>query len=266
MVEKLYGQFDPADRGYLNYQQFKIFISSVFDLNMRRHSGRDHYRRILLKLGKGEYDNIQKDLIVDFIVERGAFEFRNAEDDENFEESKDEGLSFLDSGGLQNETLTYFSESQRPNGLSIYSKFSKKQDNLKQSLISMGHSVRHQKTPWKEVWAKRLKNPTYNYVLTMVQLAYTLVLYVIDMFNIQSKTERNEIGDELPALILTIIFLVDLVANIVVVGIKSVLKERKELVLEIFLQLFFWTSFIIDILWVEDRTVFGTFLWINAVF
>ena len=78
---------------------------------MRRHSGRDHYRRILLKLGKGEYDNIQKDLIVDFIVERGAFEFRNAEDDENFEESKDEGLSFLDSGGLQNETLTYFSES-----------------------------------------------------------------------------------------------------------------------------------------------------------
>ena len=78
---------------------------------MRRHSGRDHYRRILLKLGKGEYDNIQKDLIVDFIVERGAFEFRNAEDDENFEESKDEGLSFIDSGGLQNETLTYFSES-----------------------------------------------------------------------------------------------------------------------------------------------------------
>ena len=67
-------------------------------------------------------------------------------------------------------------------------------------------------------------------------------------------------------MILTIIFLVDLVANIVVVGIKSVLKERKELVLEIFLQLFFWTSFIIDILWVEDRTVFGTFLWINAVF
>ena len=78
---------------------------------MRRHSGRDHYRRILLKLGKGEYDNIQKDLIVDFIVERGAFEFRNAEDDENFEESKDERLSFIDSGGLQNETLTYFSES-----------------------------------------------------------------------------------------------------------------------------------------------------------
>ena len=78
---------------------------------MRRHSGRDHYRRILLKLGKGEYDNIQKDLIVDFIVERGAFEFRNAEDDENLEESKAEGLSFIDSGGLQNETLTYFSES-----------------------------------------------------------------------------------------------------------------------------------------------------------
>ena len=67
---------------------------------MRRHSGKDHYRRILLKLGKGEYDNVQKDLIVDFIVERGAFEFRKAEDDENFEESKDEGLSFLDSGGL----------------------------------------------------------------------------------------------------------------------------------------------------------------------
>lgn len=72
MVEKLYKRFDTRGRGHLNFAESKIFIAYVFDLQMRRHSGRDHYRRILSKLGKGDSDDIPKDLIVDFLIERGA--------------------------------------------------------------------------------------------------------------------------------------------------------------------------------------------------
>ena len=55
---------------------------------MRRHVGKEHFKRILLKLGKGEFDNVPKDLIVDFVVEKGAFEFRKAFD--NFDVLNDD--------------------------------------------------------------------------------------------------------------------------------------------------------------------------------
>ena len=68
--------------------EFKIFIASIFELQMRRHVGKEHFKRILLKLGKGEFDNVPKDLIVDFVVEKGAFEFRKAFD--NFDVLNDD--------------------------------------------------------------------------------------------------------------------------------------------------------------------------------
>ena len=107
MVEQIYNQYDTRKRGFLNCGEFKIFIASVFDLQMRRHVDKDHYRRILAKLGKSDFDCIPKDLIVDFLIERGAQELRKAVD--NIELVEDE--SFIDNGGLQSETLSYFDES-----------------------------------------------------------------------------------------------------------------------------------------------------------
>ena len=34
-----------------------------------------------MKIGKGEFEDVPKDVILEFVIERGAYELRNATDD-----------------------------------------------------------------------------------------------------------------------------------------------------------------------------------------
>ena len=113
MVEKLYKKFDTRGRGFLNFEEFKIFVEFVFDLNLRQKKGKDHYKRLLTKIGKGEYENVQKDLIVEFVTTRGAAEINEevesmefiAEDTEPDHDQS--GFSTFDEG---NQSARFFDE------------------------------------------------------------------------------------------------------------------------------------------------------------
>ena len=117
----------------------------------------------------------------------------------------------------------------------------------------------------REKCARRLNNSIYNGSLTMLTIVYSLCLFDIDS---DGPAEMRELGVwiEVPALILTIIFLIDLLANFIVLGPKRVWKERRILVLEIILQLVYWLSYIIDFSVLRNISIYGRFARINAVF
>ena len=73
--------FAKTDDQYLTANEFKQFTAFIFDLNLRTKIGKDHFKKILARLGKSEHENFPKDLIIDFVVETGAFELRKAVDE-----------------------------------------------------------------------------------------------------------------------------------------------------------------------------------------
>lgn len=77
-VLKVYKMFESPNRDYLYPDQFKELIQFVFDINLNTKVGRRFYRRILVKLCKSERDDFPESLIVNFLVDRGAFEKRKA--------------------------------------------------------------------------------------------------------------------------------------------------------------------------------------------
>ena len=68
--------FDRRGRDYLNPEEFKQLLAFVFDFRPRSRVGKDYYRRILFKLGLTERENIPRELLVEYLVERGAMEKR----------------------------------------------------------------------------------------------------------------------------------------------------------------------------------------------
>ena len=72
--------FDKRGRNFLNPEEFKQLLAFVFDIRMRSRVGREYYKRILLKLGLHERENIPKGLLVEYLVERGAMEKRKVID------------------------------------------------------------------------------------------------------------------------------------------------------------------------------------------
>ena len=66
--------FDKRGREYLNPEEFKQLLAFVFDIRMRSRVGREYYKRILVKLGLTERENIPRELLVEYLVERGAME------------------------------------------------------------------------------------------------------------------------------------------------------------------------------------------------
>ena len=64
-------------------------------------------------------------------------------------------------------------------------------------------------------------NPIYNGVIIMSTILYTLILFNIDEDGAIDLVEYG-IWIEVPALILTLFYLVDVVANFVVLGAKRV--------------------------------------------
>lgn len=112
---------DVLNRGYLNSEQFKLFITFVFDINLRTRNGKDQSRRLVAKLGKNEFDTIEKDLLVDFIVEHGALELRKKtyDDDDNEQEADFEPTtSLLSAGSIDDDPTFFFNLVQRPATLS----------------------------------------------------------------------------------------------------------------------------------------------------
>ena len=73
-VEQLYQMFDKRGRDYLNPEEFKQLLAFVFDIRMRSRVGREYYKRILAKLGLSDRENIPRELLVEYLVERGAME------------------------------------------------------------------------------------------------------------------------------------------------------------------------------------------------
>ena len=68
--------FDTRSRGYLNPEELKLMLAFVFDLIPGGRVSKEYTRRILAKVGKTDRENIPKDLIVDYLVEKGAEEKR----------------------------------------------------------------------------------------------------------------------------------------------------------------------------------------------
>ena len=79
-IAKAYCLFDQENRGYLTNDEFKAFFGFVFDLDMSERISRHHYRKVLQRLQISDKDPVDKELIVDFVHERGAIELRRAAD------------------------------------------------------------------------------------------------------------------------------------------------------------------------------------------
>ena len=80
-IEKAYSMFAREDHGFLTQDEFKEFFAFVFDLDLEDSLSRRQYRKVLARLEMSEGDSVPKDLVVDFIVERGAIELRKAADE-----------------------------------------------------------------------------------------------------------------------------------------------------------------------------------------
>ena len=81
---------------------------------------------------------------------------------------------------------------------------------------------------------KFLNDPIYNGILTLTTLFYSFALYLINIDD-EFLSLNFTLAIEMPAFILTFIFLIDLITNVFVIGVKRIFTERFTLVLEIFL-------------------------------
>jgi lipopolysaccharide/colanic/teichoic acid biosynthesis glycosyltransferase len=73
---------------------------------------------------------------------------------------------------------------------------------------------------WKVKWAKRLADPVYNGILTMITFIYTIIVYIITLDEAKTLMDYSRFSLEIPALILTLIFLLDLIANLICLGFR----------------------------------------------
>ena len=110
-----------------------------------------------------------------------------------------------------------------------------------------------------------MTNPVYNGTLVLISLMYCIAFFFVD---VESSVEllKRSFWVELPAFLLTILYLVDLVANLIVMGCKGMWRERRILCLEVFLQFCFWLSYMIDFMVFNETTILGRFVRINSVF
>ena len=81
---------------------------------------------------------------------------------------------------------------------------------------------------------KFLFNPIYNGALTLTTMAYSFVLYYLNIDD-EYLSLNFTLAIEMPAFILTAIFLIDLIANCIVIGFARIFKERFTLVIEMVL-------------------------------
>ena len=93
---------------------------------------------------------------------------------------------------------------------------------------------------------------------------YAIFLYSIDVDQPFDMVSKGYIV-EVPATILTSLYLIDLVANFVVLGPKKMWSDRCILYLELILQITYWV--IMSTEWFNSETsIFSRFIKINAIF
>ena len=95
-------------------------------------------------------------------------------------------------------------------------------------------------------------------------LLNALVLYILEAYD-GYKILKYKIYIEFPTIILSFVFLVDLIANFAVNGFSWVYENRRVLYFEIVISVAFWICFIIDMFIFTDRTIESRFTRMNAV-
>ena len=91
-------------------------------------------------------------------------------------------------------------------------------------------------TPWRVLWMKRLMNPVYTGSLCAANLVFSIFMLTSDM-SIEWKTTNFKYIAPI-AIILNLIFFVDMIANFIVLRPLNVWKFRKPVFFELLLQLF----------------------------
>ena len=99
----------------------------------------------------------------------------------------------------------------------------------------------------------------------MITIVYTLALYSVDI-NMTSATLKEYVYLEFPSMFLTIVFLLDLIANFIVLGATKVWEKRRILYMEIFLQVSYWLIYILCRWVIIDKSYIGRFSIIDAIF
>lgn len=79
----------------------------IFDLKNRSKITRMFLQRVLVKLGKSDQDTVERDLIVDYLVERGALEKRKVTD---ALEMVDDGTSDVDRSSVIQRSVSEITE------------------------------------------------------------------------------------------------------------------------------------------------------------
>ena len=99
--------------------------------------------------------------------------------------------------------------------------------------------------PWRARWAKILIDPIYMGVLASMNVAFSLILCVVDRTT--STVENFFTIVAVVAVILNLVFVVDLIVNFVVLGASTIWKEKKYLYYELLLQVFSIAYFVVII-------------------
>ena len=89
--------------------------------------------------------------------------------------------------------------------------------------------------PWRARWIKKLINPVYMGALLISNMMFSVFLVVADQ-SIYWKVD-NFWGIMVTAMIINLVFLVDLIANFIVLGPKNVWKEKGFMYIEVILQI-----------------------------
>ena len=79
----------------------------IFDLKNRSKITRMFLQRVLVKLGKSDQDTVERDLIEDYLVERGALEKRKVTD---ALEMVDDGTSDVDRSSVIQRSVSEITE------------------------------------------------------------------------------------------------------------------------------------------------------------
>ena len=107
-------------------------------------------------------------------------------------------------------------------------------------------------------------NSVYNGVLILAMLLNLVCVYVADTVD-DYNLLRYKIFEELPTIILSLIFTIDCLANFRVLGMKEVWNQRRFMYFELIISFAFWTAFILDVFIFTERTINARFTRVNAI-
>lgn len=74
-------------------------------------------------------------------------------------------------------------------------------------------------------------NPYYNGLLTFLTLVYTVLLYAADISD-ETIADHDYAFLEIPSIVLSVVYLVDLITNYICLGPRKIWEERKILIFE----------------------------------